>query len=402
MFRYAARRLQFERSLEPSASVRASVEYGPNSATITIGARSYHIKTEASWDEPELFDFALFSLALFSASHNIEISFDQPVSKSAADGVDGLAQAMSIWMFPNFAPIRLVLSQIVDTPPPSPKNRLDELLCFSGGIDSTFAVVHELENGIQPDLLIMKGLDYALNAKNSGFDELKAKIDRQAERFGLRSYVAETAIRTIQFNWEMGHAFNLIHALGFHSATYSSGKYALDFSATQDLSTHPWGNNVQLTQFAQFPGFQIDSIGKDTKRIEKIKRIASFNEALFDDLSVCWVDTTTGANCGVCSKCVLTRLAMRCADVDEKRSFKTDSDLLDLTKKLSTKFSEGSLKLKTVFFTDVLNSLPDGELRDAVENYVNRCKRKLLVLTPSSGGLNLWGKRRVRRIGFTK
>ncbi|MBQ1202995.1 MAG: hypothetical protein IIX61_04200, partial [Loktanella sp.] len=113
--------------------------------------------------------------------------------------------------------------------------------------------------------------------------------------------------RKMPNDWELQHSFLLAMALHYHADRFSEGCYALDSVAEHELMQHPWGNCSALMNAFTTKRLPLKAFGELLSRADRAEMIANYDPALLPNISVCWVDTSTGQNCGRCNKCHRTR-----------------------------------------------------------------------------------------------
>lgn len=197
---------------------------------------------------------------------------------------------------------------------------------LSGGLDSTFTAVRHARRLIGDAALPLAGLVMV-----HGFD---AQLD-QPERFDVMRRRAEPLVRLLDLPLHVvvtnsaqtgGRAwpqsamplfggvlaqFSVQCAVGLMSAGAPDGTPRFGIS-------HP----TVLDQLASNEYFQLVSDGGGFGRAEKIETLAPFPDALAG-LKVCWQGRDAGRNCGVCEKCVMTRLNFLAARLPDPPCFDT-------------------------------------------------------------------------------
>lgn len=301
-----ASNFELNQSPENPTRIRASVE---------IRYRGFFARSERLWFEFEdIFAgrisergdpwlLALLPLA-FTLGEPIEI--DLPVRP---DYIDGVEQVMSIWShwYPQFKPVRLS-APLESELPVRPDRRIG--LYFSGGVDSTYSVLHHDENepaGID-DLIFLRGFDIHLQ-NEPGLEEAQTRVARTAERLGKRLVVVSTNARNTRLkeaNWErLAHgpvlcAAGLLLETVYHELLIGS---AWPADLNRPLGSHPYvyphfsTSNTRVTLYAP-----------DVRRSSKVELISQHPD-LLHELRVCW-ESGQGGNCGRCAKCLYTMAAL--------------------------------------------------------------------------------------------
>ena len=343
---------------------------------IILGKRSFEIASNASQPtDRENYDFALFGALAMALTHNVEITTDLPISQSAADAAHEINSLMELWQSRKIYPTPLKFNNIIEKAAPKPD--LPGLICLSGGIDSTFAALESQNKLNITHGMLIAGADYP-SKENPGFISLRSRVEKIASILELELIIVETSIRKHGFQWEMLHTLNLAMCLNFNAEQFGYGVIAADWTAAQEFNHHPWGNNRTLVSALSSDQFPIHHVGSDHTRSQKTRKIIKHPSGVGDKISVCFEDTTHGGNCGICSKCIRTRLNILTSGKETPELFKRNDPLEDLVAKLPMpKYQARKLRALAVML-DIRDDLPEGAVKVAVVNYVDRLKSRIL------------------------
>jgi hypothetical protein len=210
---------------------------------------------------------------------------------------------------------------------------------FSGGVDSWFTFLRR-EHELTALIFIASGFDLG----DEGVDERIARMRTLAGTLGKTLVVARTNFRARSdahdLKWGFSHGF-VLAALGlavglervFVPASYTYRHLA------------PWGSHPVLDELwrTESQGFEHDGAGHT--RFEKLAALVG-DGRLAAHFHVCWQEGT--ANCGHCSKCVRTRMALRLLG----RSF---GDLTPLTDLRDATIRTPHHGLQAAFLEDLLH-----------------------------------------------
>jgi hypothetical protein len=99
-------------------------------------------------------------------------------------------------------------------------------------------------------------------------------------------------------------------------AHFLGREFRLCYIASSYPATHlvPWGSHPQLDPFYSSQHVRIAHDGIELSRLQKVEALRDWPAAL-DRLYVCTSNTSGGANCGKCEKCVRTRVHLLVAGV---------------------------------------------------------------------------------------
>lgn len=357
--------------LKRNESIKAEVNWSGQRAVVRAGDYGFWIQTPGVDGPAGTIDFAAYGLAIISASFGVRIHVEQPVSRDVVEQMEKLAAGLAVLKLPKTFPLQLSFGSIVDARPASGRNKI---ICVSGGVDSLAAAIRAKQEDQVTHALLIAGADY--KDGSVGFCDLRGRVTTICDRLGLGLEIVSTNIRSMKFNWNMLHAVNLAMCLNVLSARFSSGAYALDNTALQDLARHPWGNSAPLADLLSSRAFPIKAYDQDTNRVGKLRRIAEYDLDLLSLLSVCWRDKSQGGNCGKCTKCVQTRLVFACLGIDEKMAFPyvlPIGQVLDI-KTPSNLYAHRGVVIRNA---EILDALPDGKVRQEFSRVALRVERQL-------------------------
>jgi len=202
-----------------------------------------------------------------------------------------------------------------------------EGLFFSGGVDSFYSLkklTEQTERNRLSHLIFVHGFDIRLN-DNMLFDTSYAAVKDVAAYYGKKLVLVSTNMREITdkyVDWNnccggvmasVALCFN-----GFFSHVYISSDLGPDErKKPYHHSIHPELDPLWSTQATNLIHY-----GYGITRIEKAKAIAN-NPMAQKHLRVCWENRNGAYNCGRCSKCVRTMLALYLAGALSNFNFPT-------------------------------------------------------------------------------
>jgi hypothetical protein len=103
------------------------------------------------------------------------------------------------------------------------------------------------------------------------------------------------------------HGAQLVSITSFFSKGFNKGYIASSFDAA--YLDKPWGSHPQLDAYYSTAHFQVQHIGTEMTRIEKVALVAGWPVAL-QNIRVCQNDSTGSWNCGTCEKCIRTMVML--------------------------------------------------------------------------------------------
>lgn len=274
---------------------------------------------EALWDKPpETDDFAAVALCQYCSSKKADLFIDGTLTQSILYNLDEFLKIWSNWRPDLFSQISIRAKNVVKD---SPGIKKPAVIAFSGGVDACFSLVAH-----QTRLLGASSREIGLGVLIVGFDLRHgeaASIDTAYEgaKKALASFGVGCAI--IETNWQqdfcpdwlMGFAAGVSCVLQTLAGQYSAGILSSSFNYLQELKMKPHGSHMMINHFLGSYGFPIVTTGGTHTRIERIGVIKDYPE-LINNLRVCWQTDGKGSNCGVCEKCVRTRLEMMISHIE--------------------------------------------------------------------------------------
>lgn len=204
------------------------------------------------------------------------------------------------------------------------------LCCLSGGVDGLHMLMRNRQlyrqgdSGYIRDALFIHGFDIGKRARDPENERYQMALRR------LRPLAAETGVRIIPCRtnlrhlptkpdfWTHRHNVAALAAVGHAAATgprflFIAGAYHL--ANPVPMGSHPAVDGLFSSQ-------QVTVIhdGARFSRVAKVCELATWSTALAT-LRVCAANRGDKANCGVCEKCLGTRLELLAAGVEETKAF---------------------------------------------------------------------------------
>ena len=277
-------------------------------------------------------DFALLATIGQAMKAGFDLEVDFPVDRTL---LEGLAHYQEVWhrFRPDvFAEQITIRAEAVDRDVEGSRTIRNAIATFSAGVDSSFTLLRHAGKSDwvgRRDLttaVMVHGFDMPLDA-TEGFDRLRAKGAAIAREVDVDFVVVRTNWRDIAPNWQMSFGAGLAAVLHQFSDTHDVGLIATE--EAYDNAFTVWGNSFWNDRFFSSGGFRIESDGGAYDRIDRISALAA-SPAILGQLSVCWAGPRTGENCGLCPKCVLTKLNFKVAGIREPWPFPQQLDAIQV------------------------------------------------------------------------
>lgn len=267
---------------------------------------------EADCPSPPTLDFAVVAALMPAMRAGADLSVAGPVSRSLLANLAEFQEAWVCWKPQSYRRIGIVADEEVLSSEPGRSG----VFAFSGGVDGTFAFLrHFLGKAGQPikpvAAVLVHGFDVPL-IEPAMFATVEASARRMiAGRVPL--HVVRTNWKAISQDWNLEFGVGLAACLHLVSFLAPIGVVG----ACEDYShlVLPWGSNP-VTNHLLSGAMRIHTEGGGFTRSERVAFIADNAPEMAKELRVCWEGPQTGKNCGVCEKCVRTKLnfmAVGCA-----------------------------------------------------------------------------------------
>jgi hypothetical protein len=246
-------------------------------------------------------DFAVWLVLPLAMRDGAHVHFDGTVDPSTLDNALQLADIWCMWLPEEYRPISL-------TAEPGAARAADTtgaLHLFSGGVDSTFALLSEKESKQITHALTVHGLDYALS-DTERFEKLLQRTDPLLDDQGVKRIILHTSAGRKIGKLGLTHAFILASCLFLCSDRFNRGLLSADITRAQDMMVFPWGTNHITNDYFRNDTFSMETVSLDISRLEKLRALLDHPLALAS-VSFCGVKSSRPLNCGVCPKCVRTK-----------------------------------------------------------------------------------------------
>ncbi|MEK7175292.1 MAG: hypothetical protein AAB693_00600 [Patescibacteria group bacterium] len=245
----------------------------------------------------------VLGLLLISMKNNVDIDCgDTPISVGLHSNLENIQKKL-IWLFPE-----LKLSFIKITASLKNNNAtfpIAKAMFFTGGVDSFYTLtnVKDITN-----LIYVLGLDIKTTDNNLKA-QILPKIKEIASRSQVKLNVVETNLRELteqEFYWEYMYGL----ALGSVANLFKSYSKVYISSSLDLVNQTSDGSHSELDYFYSNEVTMVENYGIDKNRMEKIQSIMNKNLIAGNYLRVCWKNVNNTYNCGVCEKCVRTKMEL--------------------------------------------------------------------------------------------
>ncbi|HEV2100285.1 MAG TPA: hypothetical protein VGR45_15360 [Stellaceae bacterium] len=233
---------------------------------------------------------------------------------------------------------------------------------FSGGVDGLHLLMinRRLYRKDDPayirDVLFIHGIDIGKRARdpeNERFRTALRRLEPVAAEAGVRIVPCRTNLRHLPTQpgfFEHRYSAAALAAVG-HAA--ASGPAFMFLGGTYPLNTPvPWGSHPAVDGLFSSQRVSVIHEGSRFSRLQKVRDIADWPTALAA-LRPCPAKPADKANCGICEKCLRTRLELLAAGVEETAAFGPSYTPIELWEKTPATDVTG----RAIFYQDLLPAL---------------------------------------------
>lgn len=266
----------------------------------------------------------IIATILLSMKQGADVQIHGEVSPSLLQNLSEFQAAWQCWRPQVYRAVDITAE--VEREQPSPPVPEGAISAFSGGVDSCFTVFRHRTGRCgrwQQDLqaaVMVRGFDIPLDQPQV-FDRAFVKSQATLSSLGVKLIPVATNFKELPLQWEDSFGTGVASTLMLFQRQYSAGLIA-SASPYQSLR-FPWGSNPLTDPLLSTQAFRIVHDGTSCDRLEKIKGISQWPEAL-QNLRVCWQGQQLDRNCGRCEKCIRTILIFRALGLGLPSCFEQD------------------------------------------------------------------------------
>jgi len=295
--------------------INISVTYNKNLVLVTtdIDTIELHVSSPIPINQARQ-DFAVWLFLPIAMKTGKNLHVNGIGTEKTVKNAKKISQIWSSWMPSHFLDIEVTFDTIV-SPNVEEDSCKDDSVCFySGGVDSTYCIANKAvsENKKLP-LLTVHGMDYAYE-DHSKFDYFIEKTTTFVEQYGKERIFIRTNAYSVYNKYKVNtkkshvsHIFTLSGCGFLYSGYFKNIVIAADYRIDQQFMVFPWGSN-SATNFLFNDGItKLVSENDDITRAEKLPYFLD-SEVMLNSLTFCVDRKSRPHNCGICSKCVRTKL----------------------------------------------------------------------------------------------
>ncbi len=279
------------------------------------GARLQYLVEGQRFGPPALLDGAMFGVILIAMQLAAPLRIKGAVSGEAVRNAYAFQEAWACMVPQRFQMVEIEPDRVIETRKPL---RGRAVSAFSGGLDGSFTAVRHARklvgNGSYnlTHAVMIQGFDVHLGNRTD-FESLRRRVapllaELEIELISVQTNMKTPDLRRPRFHpqpYMFSQAAQIACILHAISGPFDQGL----IGSTEPYSglCMPWASNPATDYLLSGAGLQIVHDGAGYARVEKAELLARYPTAL-KTLRVCWDGKQQDRNCGVCEKCVRTRL----------------------------------------------------------------------------------------------
>jgi hypothetical protein len=254
-----------------------------------------------------LLDFAVLATVFYAMRRGKALHINGPVSRAMLTNLEELQEAWAMWS-PMYKVVPVTaLSEVDDV---AAKDRAG-VFAYSGGVDSVFSLLRHVRDTARRRTCkpvaacLVQGFDIALYETDAIATAVES-AHRVLDPLGIPLAVIKT-------NWtdhlcgEWTNEFGAALAACLHQFAGLANFGVMGADEDYAHIALPWGSNPASNPFLSGGSFEVITEGGGFTRTQRVKAISEYYEVA-RNLRVCWEGERTGRNCGVCEKCIRTKL----------------------------------------------------------------------------------------------
>ncbi|HTC52270.1 MAG TPA: hypothetical protein VK700_10065 [Steroidobacteraceae bacterium] len=269
-----------------------------------------------TFPEPHVLDGFVNAIIFHAMGSNQDLHVDGLMTRSAWLNLATFQEAWCRWKPDVYKPIKIEPRSLTDEPP---GGKAQSIAAFSGGADAIFTVLRHADDQFALNsVMLVHGFDVPTDRADL-FGKLLQRQQPLLQRLNMRPRIVRTNIAELRIqNWHDSFLAQLSCCLHNYSHEFRFGLTA--GGEPYDALVLPWGQNPCTDYLLSGDGFSIVHDGAAFSRTEKIALIAK-DPVATQAVKVCWEAADLSTNCGICEKCIRTRLNFKAVGVDRPSCF---------------------------------------------------------------------------------
>jgi len=247
-------------------------------------------------------EFAVWAGLPFAMLTGARLRFDVPIDPAVAASAHKLSRIWNAWL----PKLWHMVEVDAEAGEPAPCASREHVMAYSGGTDSTYALIRYRRDVEIARALTVHGLDYRLT-DNDPFQGLIDRNRKNAEDIGATLTLVRTNLFQLSPYWNYTLNINLATVLWLFAGSYKRAHFAADVARYQDFLKFPSTTNGVTNRIYQGTSFGIDPLGDDVTKFTKVGVLLD-HPKIAKRVTFCFDAANTGRNCGHCDKCVRIKL----------------------------------------------------------------------------------------------
>lgn len=314
-------------------------------------------------------DGYIHSILFYAMQLGLPLRVHGRVTETTLYNLDEFVRAWAQWRPQLYRYFEILPDEVV-THTSAPLRRA--ISTFSGGVDANFTLVrnkmrigqggHDIKS-----VLMIHGFDVDYD-NNAAFRQLVERVRPTLDEFGVDLKIIKTSSKLLDQDWEDSFGAQLSGCLHQFSGAYDTALIAS--SEPYTALVYPLGSTPITDRLFSGGFMNIVHDGAQFTRTAKVEYLANF-PSVVDRLKVCWEGSAQHENCGVCEKCVRTRLNFMAVGKRDPGCFADPFDLHYI----------GTLKVRNAFQIGELRTLlAYAKEKRIVEPWVDTLAQRLKFL----------------------
>ena len=254
----------------------------------------------------------LLAAVFFAMAQNCPIHVHGKVSQLLLRHLTELMHAWHCWLPDQYQVIDIIVDNLDDTPTqPLP----GAIGAFSGGVDASFSFwqhsqgrLGHLSQSLKAGVLV-HGFDIPLDDQNA-FEMIFNQAQQTLANINLPLLPVKTNFREVlPLDWE--HVFSTALVAVLANFKQLGGQFLVGSSEPYNALVLPWGSSPVTDYLLSAASFTVWHDGAGYSRTAKVAALADRLSGWptgINHLRVCWEGQNKQLNCGVCEKCLRTKL----------------------------------------------------------------------------------------------
>jgi hypothetical protein len=295
--------------------INANIRYENSRVIVNIEEEQIVFEIDSTVSiERDRQDFAVWLLLPIAMKQNKALRINGKGTRTTIQNAKKLSQIWSTWMPGHFYDVEVSFDTVVSSEELKLEYKEDNICFYSGGVDSTYSIANKaMKDNNKLSLLTVHGMEYAFDDIEK-FDYFIEKTKPFTNEYANNRILIKTNVYRIYNKYKINtkqshitHIFTLA-AAGFLYSGYSKHLIiAADYRLDQQFMVFPWGSNSATNYLFDDGITSLITEGDMVTRSEKLPYFMGY-DVMLQSLTFCVDKKSRPNNCGVCSKCMRTKL----------------------------------------------------------------------------------------------